>query len=102
MPLDPVDSLVQASPAAVVASLTSMVARFGGTLTGIGDFGHSVTWRTFDRDLELVELHAQVTPVPDQPGIVRLRVTRVDAALASIERFATPSVDDVRRQRSAG
>lgn len=101
MPLDHVDSLIQASPVAVVASLTSMIAKFGWTLTGIGDFGRSVTWRAWDRDLELVEMHAQVEPVAGQPGVVRLRVSRVDVAMASIERFATPGLGVVRRQRTA-
>ncbi|GAB3653554.1 hypothetical protein GCM10027596_04120 [Nocardioides korecus] len=102
MQFDPVDSLIQASPAAVVASLTSMVARFGWRLTGVGDFGYSVTWRALDHDLELVELQAQVMPEPGQPGVVRLRVTRIDPALASIERFAVPPPPVVRRPRSVG
>ena len=102
MQLDPVDSLIKASPAAVVASLTSMVAKLGWTLTGVGDFGHSVTWKALDHDLEMVELQAQVLPEPGQPGVVRLRVTRIDPALASIERFAVPPPSSVRRPRSAG
>ena len=102
MPIELVDSLVEASPSAVVASLTGMLRRFGWTLTGVGDFGRSVTWRAFDSSLELVDLRAEVLDVPGRPGLVRLRISRVDEALSStLDRVATPPLPR-RDTRSAG
>lgn len=102
MPIELVDSLVEASPSAVVASLTGMLRRFGWTLTGVGDFGRSVTWQAFDASLELVDLQAEVLDVPGRPGLVRLRISRVDEALSStLDRVATPPLPR-RDTRSAG
>ena len=97
MPAELVDSVFDASPYAVVAALTGMLPRFGWTLVGVGNFGHSVTWQAFDRSLEVVELHAEILPVPGQPRQTRLQVSRVDEALASAERFATPPLPGVHR-----
>lgn len=97
MPAELVDSVFDASPYAVVAALTGMLPRFGWTLVGVGDFGHSVTWQAFDKSLEVVELHAEILPVTGQPRQTRLQVGRVDEALASAERFATPPLPAARR-----
>lgn len=90
MPVDAVDTLVAAAPCAVAAALTRMLPGYGWTLTEIGGFGRLVSWKAFDADLELVELQAELLDVPDQPGVTRLRITRVDVALRSIERFVSP------------
>lgn len=97
MPAEIVDSVFDASPYAVVAALTGMLPRFGWTLVGVGDFGRSVTWQAFDKSLEMVQLHAEVSPVAGHPRQTRLRVSRVDEALASAERFATPPPAAARR-----
>ena len=97
MPAELVDSVFDASPYAVVAAVTGMLPRFGWTLVGVGDFGRSVTWQAFDKSLEMVQLHAEVSPVAGHPRQTRLRVSRVDEALASAERFATPPLPAVRR-----
>ncbi|WP_445256386.1 hypothetical protein [Nocardioides aurantiacus] len=90
MPAPVVEALVLGRPCAVAAALVTAVRSHGGTLSGVGGFGSVVTWRVLDAALDLVELQAEVDDAPGQPGVTRLRVTRVDAALASTERFVSP------------
>lgn len=101
MPVDAVDTYVAAAPSAVAAALTRMLPGFGWTLTEIGGFGRLVTWQAFDATLELVDLQAELLDVPGQPGATRLRITRVDAAIASTQRFVAPPVAEDRPRPSA-
>lgn len=98
MPVPEVDTLVLGRPCVVAAALVSAVSAHGGTLAGVGGYGSLVTWRMLDAALELVELQAEVVEAPGQPGVSRVRVTRVDAALASTERFVTPPRRDDRHE----
>lgn len=96
MPAPVVEALVAGRPCAVAAALVSAVQAHGGTLAGVAGYGSVVSWRTLDAALELVELQAEVVEAPGQPGVTLVRVTRVDAALASTERFVHPPLPTSR------
>lgn len=90
MPAPVVEALVAGRPCVVMAALVDAVRVHGGTVAGVGGYGSVVCWRTLDSRLELVELQAEVVAVEDQPEVSRVRVTRVDAAIASTEHLVTP------------
>ncbi len=83
MPEPIVEAVLAASPAAVLAALSGAVPAQGWRLTGVGGFGSVVTWEAFDSTLEITTLRAEIAPDPERPELTRLRVRRVDAALAA-------------------
>ena len=101
MPAPVVEALVAGRPCAVAAALVTAVKAHGGSLSGVGGFGSLVTWRVLDASLELVDLQAEVVEAPGHTDVTRVRVTRVDAALASTERFVSPPLA-TRADRDAG
>lgn len=102
MPAPVVEALVLGRPCAVAAALVTSVQAHGGSLSGVGGFGSVVTWRVLDARLDLVELQAEVVDAPGQPGVTRVRVTRVDAAIASTERFVSPPLGARDDDRGTG
>lgn len=105
MPEPVVQASLAASPAAVIAALLAQLRAQDDVVTGIGGFGTTLTWQSFDGALELVSLEARLTTDPDQPGVTHLEVRRVDPALLAALRTATPRTPGTRsagEDRSTG